>query len=53
MTDIITNAMTEAYATVQIPAQIGPNQCGSLRFKVDTVACGTVMPLFAFAKLSP
>ena len=43
--------MTEAYATVQMPAQIRPNQQATLRCKVDTGAGGNVMPLHAFSKL--
>ena len=34
--NISIDAMTETYASVQMPAQIGPNQHGSLRCKVDT-----------------
>ena len=52
-TDVSIDVMTEAYTTVQMPAQIGPNQCGSLRYKVDTGAGGNVMPLHIFAKLFP
>ena len=29
--DVIIDVMTEAYATVKIPAEIGPNQHGSMR----------------------
>ena len=36
-----------------MPAQIGPNQYGTLRCKVDTGAGGNVMPLHVFAKLFP
>ena len=35
--------MTEAYAAVQMPAEIGPNQCGSLKCKIDTSASGNVI----------
>ena len=45
--------MTETYATLQMSAQIGPDQCESLRCKVNTSAGGNVMPLHTFAKLSP
>ena len=45
--------MTEAYATVKMPAEIGPNQQATLRCKVDTSAGGNVMPLHAFSKLFP
>ena len=43
--DVSRHAMTDVYATVQMPAQIGPNQHGNLRCKVDTGASGYVMPL--------
>ena len=43
--------MTEANATVQMPAQIGPNQHAILRCKIDTSTGGNVMPLCAFSKL--
>ena len=36
-----------------MPAEIGPNQCGSLRCKVNTGASGNVMLLCVFAKLFP
>ena len=36
-----------------MPAEIGPNQRGNLRCKVDTGAGGNVMPLRVFAKLFP
>ena len=45
--------MTEAYATVKMPAEIGPDQQATLRCKVDTGAGGNVMPLRAFSKLFP
>ena len=45
--------MTEAYTTVKMPAEIGPNQQATLRCKVDTGAGGNVMPLHAFSKLFP
>ena len=51
ISDVCINAMTEAYATVQMPTQIGPNQQTTLRCKVDTSAGGNVMPLNAFSKL--
>ena len=47
------DALTEAWATITMPAEIGPNQCGSLRCKVDTGASGNVMPLHVLAKLFP
>ena len=43
--------MTEAFATVQMPAEIRPNQQATLRCKVDTSVGGNVMPLHAFSKL--
>ena len=45
------DAMTEAYATVKMPAEIGLNQQATLRCKVDTHSDGNVMPLHAFSKL--
>ena len=45
--------MTEAYTTVQMPADIGPNQQATLRCKVDTSTGGNIMPLHAFSKLFP
>ena len=45
--------MTEAFATVQMPAEIRPNQQATLRCKVDTSVGGNVMPLHAFSKLFP
>ena len=51
--DIQIDAMTEAFATVWMPAEIGPNQQATLKCKVDTGAGGNVMPLRAFSKLFP
>ena len=45
--------MTEAFATVQMPAEIGPNQQATLKCKVDTGTGGNIMPLHAFSKLFP
>ena len=45
--------MTEAFATVQMPAEIGPNQQATLKCKVDTSASGNVMPLCTLSKLFP
>ena len=45
--------MTEAYATVQMPAAIGSNQQATLRCKVATGTGGNVIPLHAFSKLFP
>ena len=36
-----------------MPAEIGPNQQATLRYKVETGAGGNVMPLHAFSKLFP
>ena len=36
-----------------MPAETGPNHCGSLQCKVNTGASGNVMPLHIFAKLFP
>ena len=47
------NSTTEAFATVQMPAEIGPNKLVTLKCKVDTGAGGNFMPLCAFAKLFP
>ena len=44
---------TEAFATLEIPAEIGPKHLANIRCKVDTGAGGNVMPLRAFAKLFP
>ena len=52
-TAINIDALNEAWTTVTMPAEIWPNQCGSLRCKVDTGASGNVMPLCIFAKLFP
>ena len=45
--------MTEAFTTVQMPAEIGPNQQATLRCKVDTSAGGNIMQLCASSKLFP
>ena len=47
------DALTKAWATVTMPAGIDPNQCGSLRCKVNTGTSSNVMPLCIFAKLFP
>ena len=52
-TTINTDALTEAWATVTMPAEIGPNHHGSLQCKVNTGASSNVMPLCVFAKLLP
>ena len=43
----------EAFARIEIPADIGKNQLATLKCKVDTGAGGNVMPLCTFAKLFP
>ena len=53
ISDICIDAMTEAYATVKMAAEIGPDQQATLRCKVDTSAGGNIMPLHAFSKLFP
>ena len=53
ISDVQIDATTEAFATVEMPAEIGPHQCGTLKCKVDTGAGGNVMPLQAFTKLFP
>ena len=53
ISDVWIDSTTEAFATVQMPAEIGPNQLVTLKCKVDTSAGGNVMPLHAFAKLFP
>ena len=53
ISDVQIDAATEAFATVEMPAEIGPCQHGTLKCKVDTGAGGNVMPLQAFAKLFP
>ena len=47
------DSTTEAFATVHMPTEIGPNKVASLKCKVDTGAGGNVMPLHTFAKLFP
>ena len=53
ITAINIDALTEAWATVTMPAVIGPNHHGSFQCKVNTGASGNVMPLCVFAKLFP
>ena len=53
LSDVRIDSTTEAFATVQMPAEIGPNKLATLKCKVDTGAGGNVMPLCAFAKLFP
>ena len=47
--DVNIDVMTKAYATVQMPAQIGPNQC--LRCKVYPDAGDNIMPMHVYTKL--
>ena len=44
---------TEAFADIEIPADIGKCQLATLRCKVDTGTGGNVMPLCTFTKLFP
>ena len=53
ITAINIDALTETWATITMPVEIGPNQCGSLRCKVNTSASGNVMPLHILATLFP
>ena len=53
LSDVQIDSTTEAFATVQMPAEIGPNKLVTLKYKVDNSAGGNVMPLHAFAKLFP
>ena len=46
------DALTEAWATVNMHAEIGQNHHGSLQCKIDAGASGNIMPLYIFAKLS-
>ena len=43
----------EAFARIEVPADIGKNQLATLKCKVDTGAGGNVMPIHTFAKLFP
>ena len=53
ITAINIGALTEAWETVIIPAEIGPNHHVCLWCKVNTGASWNVMPLHVFAKLFP
>ena len=53
LSDVQIDSTTEAFATVEMPAEIGPNKLATLKCKVDTGAGGNVMPLRAFTKLFP
>ena len=53
ITAINIDALTEAWTTVIMPADIGPNHCRSLRCKVYTGASGNVMMFHFFGKLFP
>ena len=44
---------TEAFANIEMPADIGKCQLATLRCKVNTGAGGNVMPLCTFTKLFP
>ena len=45
--------MTEAFTTMKMPADIGPNWLRTVCCKVNTGAGGNVMPLHVFQKLFP
>ena len=51
--DIETNMMTEAFTTVKMPADTGPNWLGRVHCKVDTSAGGNVMPLQCVPEVFP
>ena len=51
ISDVQIESITEAFTTVQMPAQIGPNKLVTLKCKVDTGVGGNVIPLCTFAKL--
>ena len=53
ITAINIDALTEAGASVTMPAKIGLNHCRSLRCKVNTGASCNIMPPCIFAKLFP
>ena len=53
ISDVWIDSTTEAFATIQMPAEIGPNQLATLKYKVDTGVGGNIMPLRAFTKLFP
>ena len=53
ITDVSIDVMTKVYTTVQMPAQIGLHQHGSLSCKIDAGAGSNVMPLHTFAKFFP
>ena len=53
ISDVWIDSTAEAFATVQMSAEIGPSQLVTLKCKVDTGAGGNVMPLHTFVKLFP
>ena len=53
ISDVWIDSTTEAFATVQMPAEIRPNQLVTLKCKVDTGVGCNVMPLCTFSKLFP
>ena len=53
ITAINIDSLTKAWEIVTMPAEIGPNHCGSLQCKVNTGASGNVMPFHIFAKFFP
>ena len=53
ISDVQIDSTTQAFVTVQMPAEIGPSQPATLKCKVGTGAGGNVMPLCTFPKLLP
>ena len=53
ISDVQIDSTKEAFATIQMPAEIGPSQLVTLKCKVDTGAGGNVTPLCTFTKLFP
>ena len=51
--DVRIDSATEAFGTVKMPAEIGPNKLVTFKCKVNTGVGGNVMPLYTFAKLFP
>ena len=53
ISDVQIDSTTEAFVTVQMPAEIGPKELVTLKCKVDTSAGSNIIPLCVFAKLFP
>ena len=47
------DSTTETFATVQMPAEIGPSQLVTFKRKVDNSVGGDIIPLCTFTKLFP